>query len=126
MGEQKRRMMAGGPMFNNQQGQQGQPKIDLSLATQRTCSCGGSIFKTGMALFTVPAIVSPTGIELLVQQPVIVCDNCGKHVASVDELLFSPKEDDKAEIAVKKNSGLVLVGGEGSDNGNGDGENGKH
>jgi hypothetical protein len=124
MGEKMRRLAAGGPLYHGAQAQQQGMKIDLSLAKQRICGCGGSIFKAGMALFTVPAVVSPNGQELLVQQPVIVCDNCGKHVANTDELLFASSEEDPTdtkkpekegptEETLKRNSNLIVIGDHG-------------
>ncbi len=79
MGEAKRRIMAGGPQFNPpRQGQQIQ--IDLKDATPKVCECGSELFQQAIKLFTVSAIISPTGQELTAQVPVLACRACGKVV----------------------------------------------
>jgi hypothetical protein len=52
--------------------------IDLKHATQHVCDCGCKHFIPGVKLYTVSAIISPTGQELLAQQPALVCMSCHK------------------------------------------------
>lgn len=75
MGAQQRRLEAGLP---NIQSQPQQIPIDISNATQLSCKCGCKFFQPAVALYAVSAILSPTGQELLAQQPVIVCLSCGE------------------------------------------------
>jgi len=59
--------------------QPGQPiQVDLKNATQRACECGCKYFIPVVAVYTVSALVSPTGQELTAQQPVLICRNCGE------------------------------------------------
>ena len=75
MGEAMRRMAAGGPQFKQlKPGQQIQ--IDLKNAVPKVCECGGKYFQPVVMLFTVSALLSPTGQELTAQQPVLVCMEC--------------------------------------------------
>jgi hypothetical protein len=55
-----------------------QIQVDLKDATPKLCSCGCAIFQLGIMCYTISAIISPTGQELLAQQPVIVCMECKK------------------------------------------------
>lgn len=67
---------------NHAQPPQGQQiQIDLKNATPKLCSCNCDIFIPGVKLFTVSALVSPTGQELLAQQPCLVCSKCNQVVA---------------------------------------------
>lgn len=74
-----------------------QIQVDLKNAVPKTCNneisytsefgpytktCGCDIFIPAVKLFTVSALVSPTGQELLAQQPVLVCKECGKVVTT--------------------------------------------
>jgi hypothetical protein len=52
--------------------------VDLKNATQRECECGCKLFVPAVTVYTVSALVSPTGQELLAQQPVLVCLECRK------------------------------------------------
>jgi hypothetical protein len=71
--------------------------VDLKNATPKTCQnkiadhhelgvheriCGCDIFIPAVKLYTVSALVSPTGQELLAQRPILVCKNCGMEVES--------------------------------------------
>ncbi len=77
MGEARRRMMAGGPQFNQlKPGQQIQ--VDFKNAVPKVCECGCKYFIPVVAVYTVSALVSPTGQELTAQQPVLICRNCGE------------------------------------------------
>ena len=72
-----------GPMArvnrNNQQLQQ--IEIDMKNATPKKCLvCGSELFTSAIKLYTVSALLSPTGQELLAQQPVLICNNCGEIV----------------------------------------------
>jgi hypothetical protein len=70
-------MAAGGPQFQQlKPGQQFQ--IDLKNATPKVCECGSEFFTPAVKLFTVSALVSPTGIDMVAQQPVLVCMGCKK------------------------------------------------
>jgi len=66
---------------NRQQLQNGQQiQIDLKNATPKKCECGCEFFVPCVKLFTVSALVSPTGQELTAQQPVLVCKDCQKPI----------------------------------------------
>ena len=64
------------PRINNMQPQQQQFDVDLSTATQRKCKCGCLYFTSAAALYTVSALVSPNGQELVANVPVMICCNC--------------------------------------------------
>jgi hypothetical protein len=66
------------PIKTLQPGQQIQ--VDLKNATPKVCECGGKYFQPVAMLFTVSALVSPTGQELTAQSPVLVCRECGKEL----------------------------------------------
>lgn len=76
MGEARRRMEQGFPMRQLQPGQQIQ--VDLKNATPKVCECGCELFTPAIKLYSVSALVSPTGQELTAQSPVLVCKDCGK------------------------------------------------
>ena len=84
MGEANR-MRENGIQFKQlQPGQQIQ--IDLKNAVPKVCQaqknfgaseiCGCDLFIPAVKVFTVSAIVSPTGQEMMAQQPVLVCMAC--------------------------------------------------
>lgn len=50
--------------------------IDLKNATPRLCECGGKYFQPLVTLLTIPALMSPTGQELIVQQQAYSCMEC--------------------------------------------------
>jgi hypothetical protein len=55
-----------------------QIQVDLKNATPKVCECGSKYFVPVVMVFTVSALLSPTGQELTAQQPVLVCKNCGE------------------------------------------------
>jgi len=57
-----------------------QIQIDMKNAIPKLCACGGDIFLPATKLFSVSALVSPTGQELTVRQEVLVCKSCGEVV----------------------------------------------
>ena len=74
MGEAERRKQMGlGPRTLHP----GQPiQVDLKNANPKVCECGCKYFIPVVAVFTVSVLVSPTGKELTVQLPVLVCMEC--------------------------------------------------
>ena len=74
MGEAQRRAAMGlQPRMHN--GQQ-QIKVDLSKATPRACACGCLYFIQAVTVHIVSGLLSPTGQELPVQVPALVCMEC--------------------------------------------------
>ena len=59
-----------------------QVQVDLSKGTQRSCACGCRYFTQVMTVYTISALVSPTGQELTAQVPVLLCLEC-KEVLSM-------------------------------------------
>jgi hypothetical protein len=55
-----------------------QIQVDLKNATPKVCECGSELFTLANKLYTVSALVSPTGQEMMAQQPVLVCLECKK------------------------------------------------
>jgi len=55
-----------------------QIQVDLKNATPRVCDCGCKYFMPVIAVYTVSALVSPTGQELTAQQPCLICKDCGE------------------------------------------------
>lgn len=53
-----------------------QVQVDLSKATQRACACGCKYFTPVTTVYTISALVSPTGQELTAQVPVLLCAEC--------------------------------------------------
>jgi hypothetical protein len=78
MGETNRLREQGIQFKQLQPGQQIQ--VDLKNATQKVCECGCKYFIPVVALYTVSALVSPTGQELTAQLPVLICQKCGEAV----------------------------------------------
>ncbi|HUT43218.1 MAG TPA: hypothetical protein VMW95_02685 [Desulfobacterales bacterium] len=78
MNEEKRKKLGLAPQFNAlKPGQQVQ--VDLKNATQRVCDeCGCKYFQPAVMIYTVSALVSPTGQELMAQQPALICLECRK------------------------------------------------
>ena len=64
------------PFKQMQPGQQVQ--VDLKDATQQVCECGCKYFETGVMVYKVSAIVSPTGKEQYAHAPVLICKDCRK------------------------------------------------
>jgi len=82
MGEGNRVMQFGPQARVNRPSPQSQQiQVDLKNAIPKICKCGCEFFIPVIRLYTVSALVSPTGQELLAQQPAIVCNNCGEVVA---------------------------------------------
>jgi hypothetical protein len=50
--------------------------VDLKNATPKVCGCGSEYFMPAVKVYTVSALLSPTGQELTVQTPVLVCIEC--------------------------------------------------
>ena len=50
--------------------------VDIKDATPKLCSCGYQFFQSAIMCYTVSALLSPTGQELLAQQQVLVCMEC--------------------------------------------------
>lgn len=67
---------------NHHHPQAQQIQVDLKNATPKVCSCGCDIFTPAVRLYTVSALVSPTGQELLAQQPCLVCYDCRQVVTT--------------------------------------------
>ena len=51
-------------------------EVDMSNAIRKVCKCGGELFEPACKVYTISAIVSPTGREMTVQKPVFVCIDC--------------------------------------------------
>jgi hypothetical protein len=56
---------------------QQQFQINLKNAVPRLCECGGKYFQQVFMAYTIPPLMSPTGQELTVQQPALMCIECG-------------------------------------------------
>jgi len=76
MGEAQRRIGMGLVPKGIKPGQPIQVEIDLKNATPRLCECGCKFFTTAVQLFMVSALLSPTGQELMAQQPILICLEC--------------------------------------------------
>jgi hypothetical protein len=88
MGQAKRMQDLGFKMNPRTTQNQQQPiTIDITNATQQQCSCGCKFFQPVIALFKVSAIVSPTGQELMAQQPAIVCAKCGEQFTGESKII---------------------------------------
>ena len=77
MGEARRRMVAGFDRIQHRPLQPGQQfQVDLKNAVPKLCECGGKYFQPVVMLYTVSALMSPTGQELTAQTPVLICMDC--------------------------------------------------
>ena len=76
MGEANRLRESGVQFKQMRPGEQIQ--VDLKNATPKACECGCKYFIPVVMLYTVSALVSPTGQEMMAQQPVLVCLECKK------------------------------------------------
>ncbi len=78
MGEQKLRMLDGGLKMKPLQPGQQMPITPEMMrnAKQRECACGCKYFVPAVMVQSISALVSPTGQELVVQHPVLVCLEC--------------------------------------------------
>ncbi|MCJ7564806.1 MAG: hypothetical protein MUP52_09490 [Candidatus Aminicenantes bacterium] len=52
--------------------------VDAKNAVPKICGCGCKYFISVFAVSTLSALMSPTGQELLLQAPVLVCLECKK------------------------------------------------
>ena len=77
MGEARNRMMNG---LMPQGPKQQQIQIQVKDEWQRKCECGAVYFRQLFKAFVIPALVSPTGKEHLVNGFILVCDSCGKEL----------------------------------------------
>jgi len=48
----------------------------MKHAVPKVCGCGCNIFIPAIYVSTIPALVSPVGLELTAQQPVLICLKC--------------------------------------------------
>jgi formylmethanofuran dehydrogenase subunit E len=63
----------------NQQMQQVQiPKNILENADQHECECGCKVFVTETLIYKISAIASPVGKRTIIQQPRLICRDCGE------------------------------------------------
>ena len=60
----------------DQQVQNQQFQVDLNNATKQKCICGCEVFQPALNIYTVSALVSPNGQELIAQQAILVCIKC--------------------------------------------------
>jgi len=82
MGEALRRSELGFSPRGINSNQPQQIQVDLKNAIPKVCGkCNCEYFIPVIKLYTISALVSPTGQELTAQQPVLVCHNCGELVA---------------------------------------------
>ncbi len=58
--------------------QQQQLNVNLKDGKREVCPCGCKTFTHTFAIFTISALMSPTGKELNAQVPTIVCIACGE------------------------------------------------
>ncbi len=72
-----------------------QVQVDLKNAMQRECECGCKFFIMVNTVFTVSALVSPIGQELIVQQPVLVCKDCGELLKNKEAMKPVEEEGEK-------------------------------
>ena len=54
-----------------------QIQVDLKDAIPTACKCGCKYFIQAVLVYRISALLSPTGQGLIVQQPVLVCKECG-------------------------------------------------
>ena len=65
------------PNFKVQPLRPGDPfPIDMKNATPKVCGCGSKLFIQAFQAFTISALASPTGREMVAQQAVLVCMDC--------------------------------------------------
>jgi len=55
-----------------------QIQVDMKNAKQKKCECGCEYFLPVVRVYRISAIVSPTGQELMVHQPALICMDCRK------------------------------------------------
>jgi len=66
------------PQPQPKQPQMQQIQVDLKDAVPKVCECGSGYFIPAVKVYTLSALLSPTGQELTAQQPVLVCMECKK------------------------------------------------
>lgn len=52
------------------------PPEVLKNATEKTCSCGCKYFMSAIKAYHISALISPTGQDMIAQQPVLICIEC--------------------------------------------------
>ena len=62
----------------NQQPQQQQIQVNLNDATKQECECGADRFKLEFEIYVISALMSPTGKEMPVEVPKMMCTGCGE------------------------------------------------
>jgi hypothetical protein len=77
------------------QGQPRQIEVDLTHAKQIQCKCGGKIFLQGINLFSISAIVSPTGQDLIANKPLLYCARCFEPAGP--ESTFAEEKEEKEQ-----------------------------
>jgi hypothetical protein len=80
-----------------QHGQPMQFEVDIKNTTEITCTCGSKYFTGAVMLRKVSAIVSPTGQEMIAQQPVIICVKCHEPYVSDEMRKFIDMEPEKKQ-----------------------------
>lgn len=55
-----------------------QINVDLRNAEQQACKCGCKNFVPVFHVYKLSALMSPTGREIPVQVPVLICNDCGE------------------------------------------------
>ena len=78
MGEAKRLRDLGVQMKSIRQGETFQ--VDVTNATPLACECGCRHFMLAVVVYTVSALMSPTGKELDAQRAVLLCVNRRKEL----------------------------------------------
>ena len=78
MGEAKRLRDLGVQMKSIRPGETFQ--VDVTNATPLLCECGCRHFTPAVVVYTVSALMSPTGKELDAQRAVLLCVNCRKEL----------------------------------------------
>ena len=76
MGEARRRLEMGQGARALRPGEQMQVQVDLKNSVPKLCECGCKHFIGAVSVYTISALMSPTGQELIVQQPVLICLEC--------------------------------------------------
>jgi hypothetical protein len=74
MGEARDRMNMG--LAPRRMKPEQQIQVDMKNAVPKVCECGCQYFIPAVELFTISALVSPTGQELTGKIPVLVCLKC--------------------------------------------------
>lgn len=84
MGESTRRNnLSQFPSQHNNFNQPQQITVDLKDVPPKSCECGCMLFQQLIMCYTVSALLSPTGKELLAQRSVLVCMECKKELVGI-------------------------------------------